>query len=433
MLVASSEPASVDQRSGNYVAAFLLATSLFFMWAIAHNLNDILIRQFEKALQLSRAQASFIQIAFYVAYFVFAIPAGYLMRAVGLKRTMIAGLLLFAAGAAGFYPAAEIGAYGPFLLALFVIASGIICLEIAAGAFIVLAGPAESSAFRINLAQAFNGLGAVLGPIIGGMFIFSGREFLPSQLSRMSSAGLQQIRRVELHQVQLPYLAIGGVTLLIAAAIAIVKFPPQQKAALREKVSYARLLSSPMFLASVVAQFIYVGAQVATWSFTIDFVKATEPQLNEKVAAFLLSGSLVLFTLGRFVGALLMRVLRSTWILAVFAVSALACVGAAVTLGGKASIGCLMAVSFFMSIMYPTIFDLGVKGAGDQAHLGAAVMVMSIVGGAVTPPLLGVLSDHIGIRAAYGLIGLNFLLIAAFGVAASRSRRTGPFAAGAPA
>jgi FHS family L-fucose permease-like MFS transporter len=393
----------------------------------------ILIRQFEKALQLSRAQASFIQVAFYVAYFVFAIPAGYLMRAVGLKRTMIAGLLLFAAGAAGFYPAAEIGAYAPFLLALFVIASGIICLEIAAGAFIVLAGPARSSAFRINLAQAFNGLGAVVGPIIGGMVIFSGREYSAPQISRLSSAAVQQMRRVELHRVQLPYLAIAGVTLLIAVAIAIVKFPPEPKTALREKVSYARLLSSPIFSASVAAQFIYVGAQVATWSFFIDFVKATQPTMNEKTAAFLLSGSLVLFTLGRFVGALLMRVLRSSWILAVFAVSALACVLAAVTLGGAASIGCLMAVSFFMSVMYPTIFDLGVKGAGDQAHLGAAVMVMSIVGGAVAPPLLGVLSDHVGIRAAYGLVGLHFLLIAAFGVAVSRSRRADLSAAEASA
>jgi FHS family L-fucose permease-like MFS transporter len=171
-----------------YAAAFLLTASLFFMWAIANNLNDILIRQFEKALQIDRLQASRIQVFFYLGYFVFAVPAGLVLRRIGLKWTMVLGLLLYAVGAAAFFPAADIGAFGPFLTALFVIASGVVCLEIAAGAFMVLAGPPETSAFRINFAQAFNGVGSVVAPLIGARFILSGHEYSQADIAQMSPA-----------------------------------------------------------------------------------------------------------------------------------------------------------------------------------------------------------------------------------------------------
>lgn len=415
-------------RPDVFALAFAVTASLFFLWAVAHNLNDILVRQFETALQLSRAQASFIQLSFYLAYFVFAIPAGIAMRRLGLKRTMITGLLLFAAGAAAFYPAAEAGAYAPFLVALFVIASGIVCLEIAAGAFMVLAGPSQTSAFRINLAQAFNGVGAVTAPVIGGLFIFSGHERSAAELAGMSPAALAALRRSELHQVQIPYLCVAGAALLIALVIALVRYPAETPAPEERRADFLELLRAPGYLASVLAQFAYVGAQVATWSFFIDFARTTDPELSDRAAAYLLSAGFVLFTVGRFSGALALRFLPAPRVLMTYAALAIACLIGAVTLPGRASVGCLMAVSFFMSIMYPTLFDLGIKSADRQPRLGAAVMVMAIVGGALMPPLLGLAADRFGIRQAYWLLTANFALIAIYGFSRNRLARSRPAA-----
>ena len=398
----------------SFAAAFALVTSLFFLWAIAHNLNDILIKQFEKALQLSRLQASFIQIAFYVAYFIFALPAGYAMKRIGLKRSMVMGLFFYGVGAIAFYPAAEIGTFGAFLTALFVIAGGIVCLEIAAGAFIVLGGAPERSAFRINLAQAFNGLGAVVAPIIGGMFIFSGHERSTTQVAQMSAASLAEFRVAELHQVQAPYLLIGMVAFAIAALIAMSRFPAESRSNASQAVSYGALFRQRTFTAAVAAQFAYVGAQVAVWSFFIDFVKDTQPEIEERTAAYLLSASLFLFMLGRFSGSLLLRSVRAPS--ALIAYGALACCATcgAVATTGYFSIACLMAISFFMSIMYPTIFALGIGAAREQSQIGAAVMVMTIVGGAVIPPALGSLADHFGVRPAYLLILICFAVVMLF-------------------
>ena len=402
------------EKGRTFAAAFALVTSLFFLWAIAHNLNDILIKQFEKALQLSRLQASFIQIAFYVAYFIFALPAGYAMKRIGLKRSMVMGLFFYGVGAIAFYPAAEIGTFGAFLTALFVIAGGIVCLEIAAGAFIVLGGAPERSAFRINLAQAFNGLGAVVAPIIGGMFIFSGQERSTAQVAQMSAASLAEFRVAELHQVQAPYLLIGIVAFAIAALIAITRFPAESRSNASQPVSYGALFRQRTFTAAVAAQFAYVGAQVAVWSFFIDFVKDTQPEIEERTAAYLLSASLFLFMLGRFGGSLLLRSVKAPS--ALIAYGALACCATcgAVATTGYFSIACLMAISFFMSIMYPTIFALGIAAAREQSQIGAAVMVMTIVGGAVIPPALGSLADHFGVRPAYLLILTCFAVVIFF-------------------
>ena len=402
------------EKGRTFAAAFALVTSLFFLWAIAHNLNDILIKQFEKALQLSRLQASFIQIAFYVAYFIFALPAGYAMKRIGLKRSMVMGLFFYGVGAIAFYPAAEIGTFGAFLTALFVIAGGIVCLEIAAGAFIVLGGAPERSAFRINLAQAFNGLGAVVAPIIGGMFIFSGQERSTAQVAQMSAASLAEFRVAELHQVQAPYLLIGIVAFAIAALIAITRFPAESRSNASQPVSYGALFRQRTFTAAVAAQFAYVGAQVAVWSFFIDFVKDTQPEIEERTAAYLLSASLFLFMLGRFSGSLLLRSVKAPS--ALIAYGALACCATcgAVATTGYFSIACLMAISFFMSIMYPSIFALGIAAAREQSQIGAAVMVMTIVGGAVIPPALGSLADHFGVRPAYLLILTCFAVVIFF-------------------
>jgi len=411
-------PEPAELKSGGagrtFAAAFALVTSLFFLWAIAHNLNDILIKQFEKALQLSRLQASFIQIAFYVAYFIFSLPAGYAMKRIGLKRSMVMGLFFYGVGAIAFYPAAEMGTFGAFLTALFVIAGGIVCLEIAAGAFIVLGGTPERSAFRINLAQAFNGLGAVVAPIIGGVFIFSGHEQTTAQMAQMSAVSLAGFRVTELHQVQAPYLLIGMVAFAIAILIALTRFPAESRSNASQPVSYGALFRQRTFTAAVAAQFAYVGAQVAVWSFFIDFVKDTRPEIEERTAAYLLSASLLFFMLGRFSGSLLLRSVKAPSALIAYGVLACCATCAAVATAGYFSIACLMAISFFMSIMYPTIFALGLAAAREQSQIGAAVMVMTIVGGAVIPPALGFLADHFGVRPAYLVILICFAVVILF-------------------
>jgi MFS transporter, FHS family, L-fucose permease len=429
-------PAPIDSKSGepgrSFATAFALVTSLFFLWAIAHNLNDILIKQFEKALQLSRGEASFIQIAFYVAYFIFALPAGYAMKRIGLKRSMVMGLALYGIGAIAFYPAAKSGTFGAFLMALFVIAGGIVCLEIAAGAFMVLNGAPERSAFRINLAQAFNGLGAVVAPIIGGTFIFSGHEHSADQMVHMSGSSLAALRAAELHQVQAPYLIIGIVAFVIAMLIRATRFPSDHLSHARQPVAYDTLFGQRAFAAAIAAQFLYVGAQVASWSFFIDFVKDTRPGIDERSAAYLLSASLLLFMIGRFTGSLLLRSVKAPNALIAYSALAFCAICGAVGTAGCISIACLMASSFFMSIMYPTIFALGIAAAGKQGQIGAAVMVTAIVGGAVIPPALGFLADHVGVRPAYLVLLICFagvMLFARFSRGVAISQTSAPAAA----
>ena len=392
---------------------FVLTCSLFFMWAIGHNLNDVLVRKFEAALALSRSEASLIQVFFYIAYLVVALPAGHVMSRIGLKRTMIVGLALFVLGALAFYPAAEIGRFEPFLAALFILASGIICLEIAASTFIVLTGEPARSASRINLAQAFNGVGAIVAPLIGGIFFLSHANG-PLQTGALADAAVAAARHADLQQLETPYICVACVAALIAAMICVVRFPPE--APRRENTNagrYAQVLSAPAFRAAALGEFFYVGAQIATWSFFIDYTHACDPRLSDRTAAFLLSGSLVLFTLGRFSGAMLMRYFAPRRLLGAYALLAGLCLLGARVLPGQPAIASLMAVSFFMSIMYPTLFDLGVAAAHRQPHVGAAIMVMTIAGGALMPPLLGLISEHIGIRNAYLMLLLNFGIIAA--------------------
>jgi MFS transporter, FHS family, L-fucose permease len=408
--------ASISAASGSkFTAAFMLVTSLFFMWAMAHNLNDILIKKFETTLDLTRGEASFIQVTFYIAYFAFALPAGYAMKRIGLKRTMMLGLGLYGAGAIGFYPAAEMGTFGTFLIALFVIASGIVCLEIAAGAFIVLAGTSERAAFRINLAQAFNGLGAVVAPIIGGAFILAGHQAATRPGIAPSPARAAAERAIELHQVQLPYLLIALIAAALLLLMGITRFPPEGHSQKTKPVSYTSLFQQRVFTAAAVAQFLYVGAQVAVWSYFIDFVKDARPGTSDSSAAYLLSASLFLFMFGRFTGSLVLRRVSAPVALAACGALASITLLGAVMSAGNVSVACLMAISLFMSIMYPTIFALGVTAAREQGEIGASVLVMTIVGGAAVPPALGFAADHFGLRPAYLIVLVCFLAVMWFG------------------
>ena len=395
-----------------YVTAFILVTSLFFMWAIAHNLNDILIRQFQKALDLSRGQASFVQVSFYLAYAFAAIPAGYAMKKLGFKRAILTGLLLYALGAALFYPAAEVGNYSFFLVALFIIAIGIVFLETSGSGYITLVGDPATAARRINFAQSFNGLGGFVAPLIGGVFIFSGIEHTPDAIAALSPAALQEYRTLEARQVQLPYLSLAGVLVFVALLVAVTRFPaPRARTRSAGMPTLDGVFTHKSFVWAIVAQFFYVGAQIGVWSYFIDFTKELTPATPEKTAAFYLSASLLSFMVGRFIGTYLMKFIAPRKLLALYALINIGLVAVALISGGMIAVVAVGATSFFMSIMFPTIYALGLEHLGDKAEMGSSLIIMTIISGAIIPPMMGYLSDIQSVQWAYAVpLGCYFMV-----------------------
>ena len=410
-----------------YLLAFILVTSLFFLWAIAHNLNDILIRQFQKALDLSRGEAGFIQVSFYLAYVVAAIPAGYTMKRLGFKPAILIGLLLYATGAALFYPAAEIRVYALFLLALFIIACGIVFLETSGSGYITLVGDPRTATQRINFSQSFNGVGGITAPLIGGLFILSGVEYTPDQLAALSPEALESYRAHEARQVQTPYLSIAALVVVIASLVALTRFPPAARGSLqgmpqnnraqdraqgdRPRVSLSGLFRHRSFTWAIIAQFFYVGAQIGVWSYFIDFTKELSPATPEQSAAFYLSASLFSFMLGRFVGTALMNVFEPRRLLGAYALINVALVLVAISASGLVAVLALGATSFFMSIMFPTIYALGLARLGDQAEIGSSLIIMTIISGAIIPPLMGYLADAATVQSAYILPLICYALV----------------------
>ncbi|MEN5362751.1 L-fucose:H+ symporter permease [Brevundimonas intermedia] len=415
-----------------FLAGFILVVSLFFLWAIANNFNDILIRQFQKALDLNRAEAGLIQFVFYIGYFVMALPAGMIMRKFGYRAGILLGLGLYAVGALLFYPAAEVRQYAAFLAALFILAAGAACLETAANPYVVAFGDPSRAAQRLNLAQAFNGIGAVLAPILGGLFIFSGVELDVSARAALSPADLDAWRASEAATVQLPYLVLAGVVILVAAGVSRVRLPdvrPDGGTHLQpgqaRSGTWRRLLSNKVLIGAVVAQFFYVGAQVGVWSYFVDFATYATPQVSERNAAFLLSISLALFMFGRFAGAALMSRAPPARLLIVFAVANVILCGLAATLPGGLAVAALVGTGLFMSIMFPTLFALGVRDLGADQSLGSSLLIMSIIGGALMPPLMGWVSHgHGGLRLALVVPMAAFGVVAAFGLFYRRIERT---------
>jgi FHS family L-fucose permease-like MFS transporter len=403
-----------------YWAGFVLVTSVFFAWALANNLNDILIRQFQKAMALSRGEAGFIQFVFYLAYFLWAIPAGLLLRRYGYRAGLLLGLGLYAAGAMLFYPAAELHRYGAFLFALFVLASGAAFLETSANPFIVRFGDPARASQRLNLAQAFNGLGAVVAPIIGGLFIFSGVEHSAQDIAIMAPAKLQAYRASEAAMVQMPYLGLALFVILLGLALARVRLPAIPKESEdAPAASLASVLRNRQLVFAVVAQFFYVGAQVCIWSYFVDFVKYAMPSTPEKMAAYYLSGSLLLFMTGRFIGAALMHRVPPTRLLGLFAIANVILIALTMSLSGVGSVVALALSSFFMSVMFPTIFATGIRDLGDGTALGSSLMIMSIIGGAIFPPVMGLISEGTDLHIAMAIPLVCFIVVTLFARQAS--------------
>ena len=373
---------------------FFLVTALFFLWGIPNNLNDVLIRQFMKSFAITRFQAGLIQSAFYMGYFVLAVPAGLLMRRLGYKAGFMIGLSLYGIGAFLFWPAALAGRYSFFLAALFVIASGLSFLETASNPFIAQCGDPETSERRLNFSQAFNPIGSITGVLVGTIFIFSGVELTSQQIAALQSAHqFESYLRQETLRVVRPYLILGLIAIGWAVLIASTKFPPlsgESEAGDRGRIG--NLLHRRHFLLAVVAQFLYVGAQVGTWSYFIQYVQDFVHR-PEKTAGYFLTGTLVAFGVGRFVSSFLMKFVAPQRLMGVYSTINVALVTVAVCCPGWVGLWALFLTSFFMSLMFPTIFALGLKDLGPNTKIAGSFLVMAIIGGAVLTPVMGMISE----------------------------------------
>jgi FHS family L-fucose permease-like MFS transporter len=407
-----------NDKSVNLLLPLILIISLFFLWGMANNLNDILITQFKKVFTLSDFKAGLVQSAFYTGYFVFSIPAALWMKRFGYKAAVVFGLLLYAAGAFLFYPAAAQREYVLFLGALFVIASGLAFLETSANPLIVAMGDPATAERRLNFAQSFNPFGCIAGILIGREFILSGNEPTTEELAAMSAEQLEQFYQFESHAVQGPYLVIGLVVLAWAMVVLLVKFPRiATQPAIDETGSWAdykTLLRNGEFMFGVAAQFFYVGAQVCIWSFLIRYGQEAVPGTGEKTLANYLMGSLVVFMVGRFVATALMGRFRAAWLMWLYALANIALCTYAMLVPGHTGLLALAATSFFMSLMFPTIFALSIKNLGGHAKAGSSLVIMAIIGGAVLTAVMGLVSDLTSIHSAVGVPLVCFAVIALY-------------------
>jgi len=396
---------------------FVLVTALFFLWGIPNNLNDILIRQFMKSFAITRLEAGLVQSAFYMGYVLLALPSALYMRKAGYKAGFILGLLLFGLGTFLFWPAALAGQYTFFLVALFVMASGLAFLETASNTFIALAGPAESSERRLNFSQAFNPIGSIVGALIGTLAILSGVELSTSRVAELqASHQYEAYLKFETLRVVRPYLILGAVAFAFAFAIWRTAFPVLKDDGAGEEThagTMGRLLRNRHLLLSIGAQFFYVGAQVGTWSYFIQYVQQYTGE-TEKVAGYFLTGTLAMFGIGRFASAYLMKFVAPAKLMGSYCAMNIALVAVAVAHPGWAGVWMIFITSFFMSLMYPTIFALGLQGLGSDSKLGGSLLVMAIAGGAVLTPVMGVLADRTSVALAYGVPLVGYVLIGCY-------------------
>ena len=407
----SGEQRSDDLRDADLAAPliphgrlipFIVVTPLFFLWAVPNNLTDFLIRQFMKSFEIGASGAAELQIGIFVGYFVMAIPAGQVMRYFGYKAGLLTGLLLLGSGCWLFLPAARLDMYAFFVAAQFVIGCGLSFLETGANSFIAQLGPTASSERRLNFSQAFNPLGSITAGLAGTLFIFSGVEMSSAEATARRAAGTYQAYlHGETLRVVPTYLVLGSLAFLFALIVLLTRFPGTEDVS-REDAGPPRHvpLFQRHFVLAVLAQFLYVGAQVGTWSYFILYVRSSTG-LGDKAAGYMLTGTLAAFAIGRFSSAWLMRHFHARKMLGVYAVANVALGLIGVTQPNWVGVCCILTTSFFMSIMFPTIFALGLKGMGDKTKTAGSLLVMAILGGAALTKLMGLLRDASGLQAAY--------------------------------
>jgi FHS family L-fucose permease-like MFS transporter len=401
--------------------AFLLLCSIFALWAAAASMNDVLIAQFKKAFLLSDFQTAFVQSAFYLGYFFVAIPAAMVVRRFSYKTTILVGLLLYMFGCLLFFPAASTAKYGMFLLALFVIAAGLSFLETACNTYSTLMGPRETGTRRLNISQTFHPFGAMAGVYVGSFVMFKENDASHAQLLQMSAsdAAVQQLQMIQ--STLLPYKWMIAVLVLMFILVAITKFPACKgiiKARVKQSSvgdSLSRLRRNPRFLFGVLAQFLYVGAQVGVWSFTIRLAMQMGG-MNERSASWFLLTTFAAYFVGKVIANLLMRKMHPAKVLALYGVLCIALLAYTILVPNISAVYAAVGVSIFLGPCWPTIYGLAIDGLGEDTSVGGSLLVMSIVGGGVIPIFQGLLSDYTGgnMQLAYSVPLACFLVIVGY-------------------
>ena len=414
----TSRTYTATDNGQNYRGPLAMVTTLFFMWGFLTCLNDILIPHLKSIFDLNYAQVMLVQFAFFGAYAVFSIPAGFITEKVGYKPMMVAGLLTMALGALLFVPAASIPSFPLFLAALIILAAGITVLQVAANPYVALLGPAKTASSRLTLTQAFNSLGTTIAPWFGGMLILATAPKAASEIAKMLPAELQAYKIEQASSVKVPYVGIAVALVLLAVVIAMFKLPRIPGAEgghATEKGAHDSIWHHPNLVLGAIGIFTYVGAEVAIGSFLVNYLH--EPYIGNleletaaKYLSFYWGGAMV----GRFLGSYILREVSPRMVLAAnaFIAAVLICLSMATT--GNVAMVSILAIGFFNSIMFPTIFTLGIEGLGPLTGEGSGLLNTAIVGGAILPPVQGYIADHIGIHHAFFLPAICYLYIVFF-------------------
>jgi MFS transporter, FHS family, L-fucose permease len=415
----SPAPPSGQGTNQTYLAALSMVTVLFFFWGFVTSLNDILIPHLKNIFDLNYTKIMLIQFAFFTGYFLFSLPAAKIVDAFGYKKTMVIGLVTMAAGAFGFLPAAMIPSYPFFLAALMVVAGGMTALQVSANAYVVVLGNPETASSRLNLSQAFNSFGTFIGPALGGFFILSAAPKSAEVLKAMSAQALHAYRVQEASSVKMPYIVIGLSLLLFAVLIGLFKLPPMPQAERHQAAG--SIWKYTHLILGAVGIFVYVGAEVSIGSFLINyFTESNIGNLTQQAAARYVSLYWGCAMAGRFIGSGILQKVKAGTLLGIFAIGAMVLVATSMLTTGHVAMWSIIFVGLFNSIMFPTIFSLGLAKLGPLTGDGSGLLIASIVGGAIIPVAQGWIADHIGIHHAFILPVICYAYIVYYGLRGSR-------------
>ena len=422
--VSSTSVSSSGETVANYRRPLAMVTTLFFMWGFLTSLNDILIPHLKTVFDLNYAKAMLIQFAFFTSYFVFSLPSGKLIDAVGYKKAMVAGLFTMGIGALLFLPAASVPSFPFFLTALIVLAAGMTILQVSANPYVAILGPEKTAASRLNLAQAFNSLGTTIGPKLGGMLILSGAPLAAGAIAALSAPQLQAYRIQQASSVKMPYLVFALALMALGVAIALFKLPAIASVEQRSAAGHDSIWHHTHLVLGAIGIFVYVGAEVSIGSFLVNYFSQPDiGNISEQAAAGLLSfywgGAMV----GRFIGSALQQKIAANKILGFAAIVAALLVIISMLTFGHVAMWTIIAVGLFNSVMFPTIFTLGIEGLGPLTGDGSGLLVAAIVGGAIIPELQGIIADRIGIHHAFFLPILCYIYIAYFAFVGSQKKQ----------
>ncbi len=418
----NSSEETIKFLSKKNILPFILITSLFFLWGIANNMTDTLLSAFKRIMSMTDFQTSWIQVAFYGSYFCLAIPAALFIKKYTYKSGVLLGLGLFALGSFMFYPASLTMSYGHFLISLYVLAGGLSILETTANPYIIAMGPEKTGTIRLNLAQSFNPIGSITGILLSKIFILSHlNPATEAERASMPADQLATIQSEELNAVIGPYIGVAVFLILLWVIIKFVKMPKASDAGTNLDLlpTFKRLIKTPHYVWGVIAQFFYIGAQLGTWSFTIRYVMA-ELNVNEDEAATYYLYAIFLFTASRFVFTFLMRFISARVLLLIAAVVGALCATVVIFGHGEMAVYALVGISFNLSLMFPTIFGLAVRGLGNDTKIGGAGVIMAILGGAVFPSLQAIISDATDIHISYFVPLTCFIVVAIFGATGAK-------------